>query len=169
MWLANHLVLTCYVHGYGKFNNCPTPKYIALCHYTWRWLLASDSKVWMRRLCLLIVDNTDYFGCDYKLCYSTCVEGFTLWNVVIGGFRWSDIERPCAQLCTMSSSQCGWLNGPLFSRGSNWPTMYVVWASFKNCHYVDLWKCFQSWHMGCLMPRMEKMLVGKWFCPCSTQ
>jgi len=34
--------------------------------------------------------------------------------------------------------QCGWLNGPIFSRGSSWPMMYVVWASFKNYYYVDL-------------------------------
>jgi len=139
MWVASHLVLTCYAHGYGKSSNCPTTRYIALCHYTWRWLLASYSEVWVRRLCLLTVDNTDYFGCDYKLCYSTSAEGFTFWSVVIGGLRWSNMERPYVQLCTMSSSQCGWLNGHIFSHGSNRLTMYVVWASFKSCHYVKLW------------------------------
>jgi hypothetical protein len=25
-------------------------------------------------------------------------------------------------------------------------------------------KYSQGWHMGCLMPPMEEMLVGKWFC-----
>ncbi len=24
-------------------------------------------------------------------------------------------------------------------------------------------KCFPSWHMGCHMPPIEEMLVGKWF------
>jgi hypothetical protein len=24
-------------------------------------------------------------------------------------------------------------------------------------------KCSQGWHMGCFMPPMEEMLVGKWF------
>jgi hypothetical protein len=139
MWVASHFVLMCYAHGYGKSSNCPTSKYIALCHYTWRWLLALNSKVWVKRLCLFTVDNIDYFGCDYKLCYFTCVEGFTFWNVIIRGLKWSYMEGPCVQLCTMSSSQCGWLNVPIFSRDFNWPTMYVLWASFKSCHYVDLW------------------------------
>jgi len=30
-------------------------------------------------------------------------------------------------------------------------------------------KCFQGWHMRCLMTPMEEMLVGKWFCPWCTQ
>jgi len=37
---------------------------------------------------------------------------FTFWSVVVGGLRWSDMEKPCVQLCTMTSSQCGWPNGP---------------------------------------------------------
>jgi hypothetical protein len=46
VWIqASQIVSTCYAHGYGKFGNCLTPKYIALCHYTWKWLLATDSKV----------------------------------------------------------------------------------------------------------------------------
>jgi hypothetical protein len=92
----------------------------------------------VRRLCLLATDNNDYFGCDYRTCYSTCAKGFTFWSVVVGRSKWSNMERPCVQLCTISSSQCGWLNGPIFSHGFNWPMMYVVWASFKSCHYVDL-------------------------------
>jgi hypothetical protein len=72
---------------------------------------------------------------------------FFLWSVV-GKLRWSDMERPCAQLCTMSYSQCGWPNGPILSCGSNWPTMYVAWASFRNCHYVDLWQVFSRLAYG---------------------
>jgi len=30
-------------------------------------------------------------------------------------------------------------------------------------------KCFQAWHMGCLMPPMEEVPIGKWFCPWCTQ
>jgi hypothetical protein len=26
-------------------------------------------------------------------------------------------------------------------------------------------KCFWSWYMGCLMPPMKEMSIGKWFCP----
>jgi hypothetical protein len=148
MWVASCLVPMCYAHGYGKFGNCPTLGYIAFYHYMWRWLLASNSKVWTRRLCLPITNNIDYFGCDCRMCYSMCVEGFTFWNVVVGGPRWSDMKGSCAQLCTMSSSRCGWSNGPIFSRGSNWPTMYVVWSRFRSCHYVDLWQLFSRLAYG---------------------
>jgi hypothetical protein len=121
-----------------KIGNCPTSEYIALCHYTWRWLLASHSEVCARRLCLPATNNIDYFKCDCRMCYFICAKGFTLWSVIVGRSNWLDMEKPCAQLCTMLFSQCGWLNGPIFSRGSSWPTMYVVWASFKSRHYVDL-------------------------------
>jgi hypothetical protein len=164
MWATSRLVLMCYAHGYGKSGNCPTLGYITLCHYTWRWLLTLDSKVWARRLCLLVVDNTNYFGCDYKTCYYTCAKGITLWSVIVGGPRWLNMERPCAQLCTMSSSQCGWPNGPILSHSSNWPIMYVVWQALGITTMLICDKCFQGWHVGCFMPPMEEVPIGKWFC-----
>jgi hypothetical protein len=142
MWAISHLFLKHYAHGYGKFGNYPTSIYIALYHHSWRWLSVSNLRVWTRRLCLLEVDNTNHFGCDCRMCYSTCAEGFTFWSVIVGKLRWLDMEGPCVQLCTMSSSQCGWPNGPIFSHGSNWPTMYVVWASFRSCRHVNLWQVF---------------------------
>jgi hypothetical protein len=148
VWAMSHLVLTCYAHGYGKVGNCPTLGHIVLCHYTWRWLLALNSKAWMKRLCLLIANIIDYFGCDCKTCYFMCAKGFTLWSVIVEGPRWSDMEGPCAQLCTMSSSQCGWPNGPIFSHASSWPMMYVVWASFRSHHNVDLWQVFLTLAYG---------------------
>jgi hypothetical protein len=30
-------------------------------------------------------------------------------------------------------------------------------------------QCFWGWHMQCFMPLVEKVLVGKWFCPCCMQ
>jgi len=125
--------------GYGKVGNFPTLKYIVLCHYTWRWLSSSNSKVWTRRLCLLAKDNINYFGCDCRMCYFMCAKGFTFCSVVVGRPRWLDMEGPCVQLCTMSSSHYGWSNGPILSHGSSWLMMYVVWAGFKSRHCVDLW------------------------------
>jgi hypothetical protein len=127
----------------GEFGNCPTSGYIVLCHYPWRWLSTSRLEVWAKKLCLFATNNIDYFGCDYRTCYFTCVKGFTFKNVVNAkGLRWSNIEGTCVQSCTMSFSQCGWLNWPIFSYGSCWPTMYVVLVIFKNHHYVDLWSMF---------------------------
>jgi hypothetical protein len=28
--------------------------------------------------------------------------------------------------------------------------------------------CSKGWHMGCLMPPLEKVLIKKWFCPWCT-
>jgi hypothetical protein len=138
MWAMNHLVPMCYAHGYAKSGNRPTSRYIVLCHYTWRWLSSSNSKVWMRRLCLLPTNNTNYFRCDYRTCYFTCAKGVTFWSVVVGKPRWSNMVGLYVQLCTMLSSRCGWPNGPILSCGYSWPMMCVVWASFRSCHYVDL-------------------------------
>ncbi len=30
-------------------------------------------------------------------------------------------------------------------------------------------KCYQGWHMKCLMPPLEEMPIGKWFCLWCTQ
>jgi hypothetical protein len=123
-------------------GNCPTSGYIALCHYTWRWLLTLGLEVWGRILCLCAIDNIKNFGCDYKMCYFTCAKSSTFRSVVVGRLGWSNMGRSCAQLCTMSFSQCGWLNWPILSHDSCWPTMYVVCAIFWNHHYVHLWSMF---------------------------
>jgi hypothetical protein len=46
------------------------------------------------------------------------ILSFTFRSVVVGELRWSNMEGPCAQLCTMSFSQCGWPNGHILSHGS---------------------------------------------------
>ncbi len=144
MWTISYLVPMCYAHGYGEFGNQPTPRYIALCHYLWRWLSTLGSKVWTKKLCLFATNITEYFGCDCMTCYFLCAKGFTFKNLVIGGLKWSNMDGPCAQLCTMSSFQCGWQNWPILSRGFYWPMMYVVWAIFKSHYYVDFWSIFSK-------------------------
>jgi hypothetical protein len=104
-----------------------------------RWLLNLSSKVQVKRLCLFVIDNTNYFGCDCTMCYFMCVQGFTFKNVVIKGSRWLNTKGPCAQLCTLSSFQCGWPNWPIFNHGSWWFMMHATWASFNNHHYIDVW------------------------------
>ncbi len=47
-------------------------------------------------LCLHAVDNTHHIGCDYKSCGFVCSKGLTFRNIVVGGTRWSNMERPCA-------------------------------------------------------------------------
>jgi hypothetical protein len=73
----------------------------------------------------------------FYMCGRFYFQGCCCWKV-----KWSNMERLCAQLCTMSSSQCGWPNWPIFNHDSYWPMMYVVWAIFWNHHYVDLWSMF---------------------------
>jgi hypothetical protein len=144
MWTMSHLVPTCYAHGYAVAQHQDTFCY-AIIH-------GGGYELQIRRFewgdYLLPAKNTNYFKCDYLTCYFTCVECFTFWSVVVGGPRWLDMEGLCAQLCTMSSSQCGWPNGPILSRGSSWLTMYVVWANFRSRHYVDLRQVFSRLTYG---------------------
>jgi len=142
MWAMNNFIPMCDAYGYKKFGNCPKLGYIMLCHYPWKWLSILNLEIWARRLCLLITDNMDYFGCECRTCYFTCVKGSTFKRVVVGRWRWSNMEKPCAQLCTVSSSPCECPNWPIFNQCSCWPMMYVVWAIFKNHYYVDLWSMF---------------------------
>jgi len=61
-------------------------------------------------LCILTTNNTDYLGCGCKMCYFTCVEGIIFESIVVKRLKWLNMERPCAKLCIMSPSQCGWQN-----------------------------------------------------------
>jgi len=66
-----YLVLMCYAHGYGKFGNYPTMGYITVCHISgggyWPQICKFESKDYAT------TKNINYFGCDYKVCYSSCV------------------------------------------------------------------------------------------------
>jgi hypothetical protein len=98
-----------------------------LCQYLWKWLSTSSSKVWVKKLCLFIADNTNYFGCECMMCDFRCAEGFveisTFKSVVVRGSKWSYMEGPCAQLCTMSFFQHGW---------PNWPILVYPWFLLVN-------------------------------------
>jgi hypothetical protein len=96
---------------------------------SWRWLLALNIYIWINGLCVHVAYNNEYFGCDSKMCYFSYVESFTFQSVTIRGLRWLSMEGSCAQLCDMSSSQCGWTNRPIFNNGPYWPIMHVTWQS----------------------------------------
>jgi hypothetical protein len=152
MWTSNNFIAMCDADGHGELiGNCLTLGYIMLCHYLWRWLLTSCLEDWLKKLCLFVVDIIDYFGCDYKMCYFTCAQGSTFKNVVIEGMRWSNMEGPCAQLCTMSSFQCGWPNWPFFSCRN--PTLKEVWSRHSHS-----WK----WEFGVLRDsqKLRRQLQG---------
>jgi hypothetical protein len=168
MWIVSHLVSTCYAHGYGKFGNCLTLGFIVLCHYMWRWLSVLDLEVWARRLCLLAADNIDYFGCDCKTCYSMCVEVLPSGVFLEGqdGQTWKDHVRNCAPYQIPNVD------------GQRDPYLVVVpvglWCMLcqqasRDAIMLIYDKCFQGWHMGCLMPPMEEVPIGKWFCLQCTQ
>jgi hypothetical protein len=85
--------------------------------------------------------HVDFIGCDYMMCYFASVENVTFWNVVVGGLRWSNMERPCA---------------------------YVIFLMLM-AELIDPWCCFVEYfvqiyrHMGCLMPPLGEIWIGKWF------
>jgi hypothetical protein len=169
MWILSHLVLMCYAHGYGKSGNCPTLKYIVLCHYTWRWLSSSDSKVWMKRLCLL--QETTLTTLDVTMgCVILCVQKVLPSTVLLLEGR--DGQTGKDRVC--NCVPCHFL----IVDGQMDPSLVVVLASLwcMLCAQVSRAgtmlicdKCFWSWHMGCLMPPLEEVWVGKWFCPWCTR
>jgi hypothetical protein len=115
-----------------------------------------------RGLCLPIIDNIDYFGCDYMTCYFTRAKGSAFRSAVVGGSRWSNMEGPCAP--------CHFPNVD----GQIDPSLVVVLVGLRCmlCEQVSRTttilicdKCSRGWHIGCFMPPMIEMLIGKWFCP----
>ncbi len=49
----------------------------------------------LRDLCVHVVDDMNYFGCNYGTYFSMCAKGFTSWCVIVGGLKWLDMEGPC--------------------------------------------------------------------------
>jgi hypothetical protein len=43
-------------------------------------------------------ENINYIGCDYETCYFACVKGVSFSNIVVRGLRWSNMERPHANV-----------------------------------------------------------------------
>jgi hypothetical protein len=163
MWTSNHLVSMFCAHGYGEFGNCLTLKYIVLCHYLWRWLLTSNSKVWTKKLCLLTIDNTDYFGRDYMTCYSSCAKGFTFlecccWKAeMVKHGRTMCIIVPC-----LLPNVDGQIDLSLtMVHVSLWCVLYGPSLGVAIMLICD--NCSWGWHMGCFMPPLEEMLIDKWF------
>lgn len=102
---------------------------------------------WAWRFCILAINNTDYFGFDYKMCYFTCAKGPTFWSFIVERMKWSDMEGSHV-IYVMSSSTCGWLHWSLFGSYSCWILLYVVWATHKAYHHVDLWSMFMKLAYG---------------------
>ncbi len=77
IWVMSNLVLACNANGYGKFDDCLTLKYILICHYSRRWLLAWICTFWAKGLCIFATNNNNYVGCDYGTCPFICAKGVT--------------------------------------------------------------------------------------------
>jgi hypothetical protein len=51
------------------------------------WFLTLDLQVWTWIFLLHIIENIDYFGCDYIMVYSMCAKGHTFRSFVVWGLR----------------------------------------------------------------------------------
>ncbi len=104
------------------------------------------SKVWTWKLCLIVVDIiTFHIGCDNWLYHFTCEKGFAFSCFVIGRFTWSNMERLCVELCTMSPATCGWPSESINGHNTNKFAMHVMWIIMRCSNHVSLWPLF--WRM----------------------
>jgi hypothetical protein len=101
--------------------------------------------------------HIDFIGCDYMMCYFASVENVTFWNVVVGGLRWSNMERPCAYVIFLMLMAK--LTDP-------WLCLLNIMCKFIGTSIVLIcdW-CSRGWHMGCLMPPLGEIWIEKWFGP----
>jgi hypothetical protein len=97
------------------------------------------SKVWTWKLCLFVEDVTFHIGRDDWLYHFTCEEGFDFSCFVIGRFIWSNMERPCVELCTMSPFTCGWPSESINGHNTNKFAMHVMWIIMRCSNHVSLW------------------------------
>ncbi len=132
----------CDVYGYGKSSNCSTLRYFDL---PWFVEEVIDFKLIGLSQGIMFTYNRQphHIGCDYKSCDFVCSEAPTFRSIIVGGMRLSDMEWPCAYLCAMSFSQCGWPNWPILGYYTCWFMVYIVWVVHKNCHYLSLWLTIQ--------------------------
>jgi hypothetical protein len=92
------------------------------CLWLWKiWQLPNTRIHYVMSLLVVVVINFGFRGSSKEIMFIynkqhwllwmwlqdllfTCAKGSTFRSVVVGGLRWSNMERPCVQSCTMSSS-----------------------------------------------------------------
>ncbi len=99
-------------------------------------------------------------------CHFMCEEGFIFWGLVVGRLGWSSMQKPCAKLCTMSPSTCGWPSGSIISHSSNMVMMHAMWRimTLLICDH-----CFRRWYMYCFTPPFVKVPIRNQVCPWCTE
>jgi len=101
MWTINYFILTCNVNGYGKINNCSTPKYVFVMPWfeeviiglnlTWEIMCICNKQHWLHWMWLekFCVCERSYL---WK-CYCWRVKmvkhgGFTcVWKIIVVGIN----------------------------------------------------------------------------------
>jgi hypothetical protein len=111
--------------------------------------------MFMRRLCILVINNTNYVQCDFETSY-LCVwkVPITFHNVIIGGIRWLDLENHLCHLFDVHGQVDSSLTIVLTRSHCMLCGQYTRVAIMLI--YAQCSKC-------CHMPSLEEILVGKWF------
>jgi hypothetical protein len=103
-------------------------------------------------------------------CVILCVHKVLLSKVLLlegrDGHTWKDHVRNCAP-CHLPNVD-GQMDPSLVVVPAGLRCMLCGQAS-RAAIMLICDKCFQGWHMGCLVPPMEEMPFGKWFCLRCTQ
>jgi hypothetical protein len=83
--------------------------------WSWKWLLTSNPYIWMRELRVPITNITNYFGCDYKMCYFSFVYKVLPLGILLleGWYGWTWKNHVCNYVpCHFPNVNC-WIDPSL--------------------------------------------------------
>jgi hypothetical protein len=110
-------------------------------------LLTSNLQIQVGTLCVLVANNTNYSGYDYKTCCLRVQKVLPFKVLLLKGWngqRWED---------HVQNRTCHFLNvdgqiDPFLCCCPYWPLMYVVWTICRSNNYVDVWSMFKRLAYG---------------------
>jgi hypothetical protein len=150
MWVVGCFVQACDAYGYRIFDNCSTSRYSLVCHDLWKRLLISSLWVQAKGLCLFTTNITHRIECDCRLCDFVCSKRRSY--LLKYYCRKDKMVRHGRTMCIIVHH-----------------VIFPMWMA-KLTHPWPLYmlvcnRCSRGWHMACLTPPLDQLLVGKWFCP----
>ncbi len=112
-----------------------------------------------KTLCVHVVDNINYIGCNYGMCYFACVKGWC-WRVKIIKHKRTVHIIVHGVIFLMWWSKLTYFI--IIILASLWCLLCMQFLEVVITLICD--QCSKGWHMGCLPLLLEEVLVKKWFC-----
>jgi hypothetical protein len=168
--------------GYRHVNNKP-PCFDVLCSWLWRiWQLPNIDIHYVVPLFVEVVIDIKFRGLNQEIMFTynrqhqlfwmwledilfyVCKRFYLLELLLEGwdGQTWKNHVRNCAP-CLLPNVD-GQIDLYLIMVLTS--LQYMLYGqSLGTTIMLICDNCYRGWHMGCLMPPLEKILIGKWFYP----